>query len=157
MKSSLKKPPNSKAIQKMTLLRSGVKLVLMKKSSNNLVASIKKGISGTFTFSGKSNQFEFITYFIFSLIVYYGSTILLFSGLDTYLQSISGPLFGIWSIFCFILGISQFANAARRLEDMGVNKWSLLVVLIPIINLFFTLYLCITPSVVKKRKGKRKK
>ena len=129
----------------------------MKKSSNNLVASINKGIRGTFTFSGKSNQFEFITYFIFSLIVYYGSTILLFSGFDTYLESMAGPLLAIWSIFCFLLGISQFANGARRLEDMGVNKWSLLVVLIPIINLFFTLYLCITPSVAKKRKRKRKK
>ena len=129
----------------------------MKKSSNNLVGSIKKGISGTFTFSGKSNQFEFITYFVLTMIVYYGGSILLFSGLDTYLKSISGPLFAIWSIFCFILGISQFANGARRLEDMRVNKWSLLVVLIPIINLFFTLYLCITPSVAKKRKRKRKK
>ena len=127
----------------------------MKKSSNNLVQSIKKGISGTFTFSGKSNQFEFITYFIFCSIMYFGSTFLLFSGFDTYLQSISGPLYAIWSIFCFILGISVFANGARRLEDMGVNKWSLLVVVIPIINLIFTLYLCITPSVAKKRKRKK--
>ena len=129
----------------------------MKKSSNNLVQSIKKGITGTFTFSGKSNQFEFITYFVLTMIVYYGGSILLFSGLDTYLESISGPLFAVWLILCFLLGISQFANGARRLEDMGVNKWSLLVVLIPIINLFFTLYLCITPSVAKKRKRKRKK
>ena len=126
----------------------------MKKSSNNILESIKKGISETFTFSGKSNQFEFITYFIFSLIVYFGITYLLFSGFDTYLESMAGPLFAIWSIFCFLLGISQFANGARRLEDMRVNKWSLLVVLIPIINLFFTLYLCITPSVAKKRKRK---
>ena len=125
---------------------------MMKKSSNNLVASIKKGIRGVFTFSGKSNQFEFITYFIFSLIVYFGITYLLFSGFDTYLESMAGPLFVVWSIFCFLLGISQFANGARRLEDMGVNKWSLLIVLIPIIGLFFTLYLCITPSVTKKRK-----
>ena len=65
----------------------------MKKSSNNLVASINKGIRGAFTFSGKSNQFEFITYFIFSLIVYYGGTVLLFSGFDTYLESMAGPLF----------------------------------------------------------------
>ena len=129
----------------------------MKKPSNNLVASIKKGIRGTFTFSGKSNQFEFITYFIFSLIVYFGITYLLFSGFDTYLESMAGPLFFIWAILAILLGISQFANGARRLEDMGVNKWSLLVVLIPIINLFFTLYLCITPSVAKKRKRKRKK
>ena len=127
----------------------------MKKSSNNLVQSIKKGIGGTFTFSGKSNQFEFITYFIFSLIMYYGRTILLFSGLDTYLKSISGPFFAVWLILCFLLGISQFANGARRLEDMRVNKWSLLVVLIPIINLLFTLYLCITLSAAKKRKRKK--
>ena len=124
----------------------------MKKSSNNLVASINKGIRGTFTFSGKSNQFEFITYFIFSLIVYFGITYLLFSGFDTYLESMAGPLFVVWSLLCFLLGISQFANGARRLEDMGVNKWSLLIVFIPIINLFFTLYLCVTPSVTKKRK-----
>ena len=124
----------------------------MKKSSNNLVQSIKKGITGTFTFSGKSNQFEFITYFIFSLIVYFGITYLLFSGFDTYLESMAGPLFVVWSLLCFLLGISQFANGARRLEDMGVNKWSLLIVFIPIIGLFFTLYLCVTPSVTKKRK-----
>ena len=124
----------------------------MKKSSNNLVASINKGIRGVFTFSGKSNQFEFITYFIFSLIVYFGITYLLFSGIDTYLESMAGPLFFIWAILAFLLGISQFANGARRLEDMGVNKWSLLIVFIPIIGLFFTLYLCVTPSVTKKRK-----
>ena len=134
----------------------------MKKSSNNLVVSIKKGISETFTFSGKSNQFEFITYFIFSLIVYFGITYLFFSIIipfldGTSLQSRIGPLFVVWSLLCFLIGISQFANGARRLEDMGVNKWSLLVVLIPIINLFFTLYLCVTPSVAKKRKRKRKK
>ena len=33
LKSSLRKPPNSKAIQKMILLRSGVKLILMKKDT----------------------------------------------------------------------------------------------------------------------------
>jgi len=45
--------------------------------------------------------------------------------------------------------------AADRLEDMDVNKWSLLIVFIPIIGLFFTLYLCVTPSVTKKRKRKK--
>ena len=125
----------------------------MKRPSNNLVASIKKGIRGVFTFSGKSNQFEFITYFIFSLIVYFGITYLLFSGFDTYLESTAGPLFFIWAILAILLGISQFANGARRLEDMSVNKWLLLIVFIPIINLFLTLYLCVAPSVTKK--GKR--
>ena len=129
----------------------------MKKHSNNLVASIKKGIRGTFTFSGKSNQFEFITYFVFTLIVYFGITYLLFSGFDIYLESIVAPLFIIWSLLCFLLGISQFANVARRLEDMDVNKWALLIGFIPIIGIIFVLYLCVTPSVAKKRKRKRKR
>ena len=96
----------------------------MKKPSNNLVASIKKGIRGTFTFSGKSNQFEFITYFVLTVIAYYGGTILLFSAFETYLESIGGPLFFVWVILAFLLAISQLANGARRLEDMDVNKWA---------------------------------
>ena len=126
----------------------------MKKRSNNFVGSIKKGITGTFTFYGKSNQFDFITYFFTTLLTYYGGTYLLFSSMD---ESLVGSLFFVWWVLAILIGISQLANGARRLEDMGVNKWSLLVVLIPIINLFFTLYLCITPSVAKKRKRKRKK
>ena len=124
----------------------------MKKSSNNLVASIKKGICGVFTFSGKSNQFEFITYFVLTVIAYYGGTILLFSAFETYLESIGGPLFFVWGILAFLLGISQLANGARRLEDMDVNKWALLIGFIPIIGIIFVLYLCVSPSVTKKRK-----
>jgi hypothetical protein len=49
----------------------------MKVNFNNLVKNIKKGIGATFTFSGKSNRFEYITYFIFLLSVYFGSLFLL--------------------------------------------------------------------------------
>jgi uncharacterized membrane protein YhaH (DUF805 family) len=124
----------------------------MKRPSNNLVASIKKGIRGTFTFSGKSNQFEFITYFVLTVIAYYGGTILLFSAFETYLESIGGPLIFVWGILAILLGISQLANGARRLEDMDVNKWALLIGFIPIVGLFFILYLCVTPSATKKRR-----
>ena len=125
---------------------------MMKKSSNNLVASIKKGIRGVFTFSGKSNQFEFITYFVLTVIAYYAGTILLFSAFETYLESIGGPLIFVWGILAILLGISQLANGARRLEDMDVNKWALLIGFIPIVGLFFILYLCVTPSATKKRR-----
>ena len=124
----------------------------MKRPSNNLVASIKKGIRGTFTFSGKSNQFEFITYFVLTVIAYYGGTILLFSAFETYLESIGGPLIFVWGILAILLGISQLANGARRLEDMDVNKWALLIGFIPIVGLFFILYLCVTPSATKKKR-----
>ena len=86
------------------------------------------------------------------MIVYFGITYLLFSGFDTYLESMAGPLFFIWAILSFLLGISQLANGARRLEDMDVNKWALLIGFIPIIGLFFILYLCVTPSATKKRR-----
>jgi len=66
-----------------------------------------------------------------------------------------GPLFFVWWILVILLGISQLANGARRLEDMDVNKWALLIGFIPIIGIIFVLYLCVTPSVAKKRKRKR--
>ena len=123
----------------------------MKKSSNNLVASIKKGIRGTFTFTGKSNQFEFTTYIILTAIVFYGSKILLSPASDLP-DSITGPLLSVWFVLMIFVSISQLANGARRLEDMDVNKWALLIGFIPIIGLFFVLYLCVTPSAAKKRK-----
>ena len=125
----------------------------MKKSSNNLVASIKKGIRGTFTFTGKSNQFEFTTYIILTAIVFYGSKILLSPASDLP-DAITGPLLSVWFVLMIFVSISQLANGARRLEDIGKNKWLLLIGFIPIIGLIFILYLCVTPSVAKKRKRK---
>ena len=121
----------------------------MKKRSNNFIGSIKKGITGTFTFYGKSNQFEFITYFFTALLTYYGGTFLLFSSMN---ESLAGSFFFVWWVLAILIGISQLANGARRLEDMGVNKWALLIGFIPIIGLFFILYLCVTPSATKKRR-----
>ena len=121
----------------------------MKKRSNNFVGSIKKGITGTFTFYGKSNQFEFTTYFLTTVLAYYGGTYLLFSSMD---ESLVGSLVFVWWVLAILIGISQLANGARRLEDMGVNKWALLIGFIPIIGLFFILYLCATPSASKKRR-----
>ena len=121
----------------------------MKKRPNNFVGSIKKGITGTFTFYGKSNQFEFITYFFTTLLTYYGGTFLLFSSMG---ESLVGSLFFVWWVLAILIAISQLANGARRLEDMSVNKWALLVGFIPIIGLFFILYLCATPSATKKRR-----
>ena len=127
----------------------------MKKSSNNLIDSIKKGICGTFTFSGKSNQFEFTTYIVLTAIVFYGSKVLLFPVIDLP-ESIAGPLAFVWFALMILVSISQLANGARRLEDIGKNKWLLLIGFIPIIGVIFILYLCVTPSVAKKRKRKRK-
>ena len=127
----------------MTSLKSGVKLTLMKENSNNLVASIKRGIGGTFTFSGKSNRFEYITYFIFLLSVYIGSVFLLFET-----NTDSGLIFFIWAIFSIVCAISLTTLIVRRLGDMGHSKWVVILAFIPIIGLFLPFYLMIFKSKV---------
>jgi uncharacterized membrane protein YhaH (DUF805 family) len=114
----------------------------MEKNSNNLVTSIKRGIGGTFTFSGKSNRFEYITYFIFLLGVYIGSLFLLFEINE------EGLIFLIWSIFSIVCAISLTTLIARRLGDMGHNKWIVIIGFIPIIGLFLPFYLMIFKSKV---------
>ena len=114
----------------------------MKENSNNLVTSIKKGIGGTFTFSGKSNRFEYITYFIFLLGVYIGSLFLLFEINE------EGLIFLIWSIFSIVCAISLTTLIVRRLGDMGHSKWVVIVTFIPIIGLFLPFYLMIFKSKV---------
>ena len=118
----------------------------MKENSNNLVTSIKKGIGGTFTYSGKSNQFEYITYFIFLLSVYIGSIFLLFQINADVIDSSSGLLLFIWSIFSFVVAISGTTLMARRLGDMGHSKWVVILAFIPIINIPLPFYLMIFKS-----------
>ena len=118
----------------------------MKENSNNLVTSIKKGIGGTFTFSGKSNRFEYITYFIFLLSVYIGSIFLLFQINADVIDSSSGFLLFIWSIFSFVVAISGTTLMARRLGDMGHSKWVVILAFIPIIGIPLPFYLMIFKS-----------
>ena len=111
----------------------------MEKNSNNLVTSIKRGIGGTFTFSGKSNRFEYITYFIFLLSVYFGSLFLL---IVADLESI----IWFWSIFAIFVAISLTTLMARRLGDMGHSKWVVILAFIPIIGIPLPFYLMIFKS-----------
>tara|TARA_B100002003_G_scaffold215986_1_gene215199 strand:- start:342 stop:710 length:369 start_codon:yes stop_codon:yes gene_type:complete len=114
----------------------------MKKFYNNFIASIKKGILQTFTFSGKSNRFEFATYFITTSVAYYAFTILLVTKFEEFYVS----FVGLWIILAIILGISQLANTVRRLNYLGDSMWLLILVLIPILNLLFIVYLCVGSS-----------
>ena len=112
----------------------------MKVNFNNLVKNIKKGIGATFTFSGKSNRFEYITYFIFLLGVYIGSLFLLFEINE------EGLIFLIWSIFSIVCAISLTTLIARRLGDMGHSKWVVILTFIPIIGIPLPFYLMIFKS-----------
>ena len=90
----------------------------------------------------KSNRFEYITYFIFLLGVYIGSLFLLFEINE------EGLIFLIWSIFSIVCAISLTTLIARRLGDMGHNKWIVIIGFIPIIGLFLPFYLMIFKSKV---------
>ncbi len=114
----------------------------MKKFYNNFIASIKKGILQTFTFSGKSNRFEFATYFITTSVAYYAFTILLVTKFEGFFES----FVNLWLILAIFLGISQLANTVRRLNYLGDSMWLLILVLIPILNLLFIVYLCVGSS-----------
>ena len=116
-----------------------------------LFLSIKKGVCCAFKFSGRSNQFEFTTYVIFTMVVYYGGTSLLFFYFADFYKIVFFP----WAILAILLTCSHFANGARRLEDAGNSKFLLLLVFIPIVGIIFILYLMIASSVPYSTNSKK--
>ena len=111
-----------------------------------LFLSIKKGIVGTFKFSGRASRFEFTTYVIFLTIFFYGSIFLiLFSELGSLILD-SVLVIPLYFLTAITVVLSQFACGARRLEDMGKPKLLLILAFIPIVGLLFILYLMVTPS-----------
>lgn len=44
-------------------------------------------------------------------------------------------------ILTFIMGVAQIMFAIRRLHDLNRSAWFLLITLIPVVNIFFPLYL----------------
>lgn len=114
----------------------------MKENSNNLVASIKRGIKDSFNFDGKSNRFEFITYFIFVVFVYLGVVFLLYQIIEYFVLSDS-LFFNFYIFLSFLMGISFLANVIRRINDLKMSRWSIILGFIPILGILFVVYLAI--------------
>ena len=114
----------------------------MKKHSNNLVASIKRGIKDSFNFDGKSNRFEFITYFIFVVFVYLGVVFLLYQIIEYFVLPDS-LFFNFYIFLSFLMGISFLANVIRRINDLKMSRWSIILGFIPILGILFVVYLAI--------------
>ncbi len=113
----------------------------MKENSNNLVASIKRGIKDSFNFDGKSNRFEFITYFIFVVFVYWGVVFLLYQIIEYFV--LPDSLFNFYLFFSFLMAISSLANGIRRINDLKMSRWSIILGFIPILGILFVVYLAI--------------
>ena len=114
----------------------------MKENSNNLVASIKRGIKDSFNFDGKSNRFEFITYFIFAVLFIYGSGLLLYQIIEYFVLPDS-LFFNFYIFLSFLMGISFLANVIRRINDLKMSRWSIILGFIPILGILFVVYLAI--------------
>ncbi len=114
----------------------------MKENSNNLVASIKRGIKDSFNFDGKSNRFEFITYFIFVVFVYLGVVFLLYQIIEYFVLPDS-LFFNSYIFLSFLMGISFLANVIRRINDLKMSRWSIILGFIPILGILFVVYLAI--------------
>jgi|TARA_B100001971_G_scaffold69764_1_gene64283 uncharacterized membrane protein YhaH (DUF805 family) len=114
----------------------------MKENSNNLVASIKRGIKDSFNFDGKSNRFEFITYFIFVVFVYWGVVFLLYQIIEYFVLPDS-LFFNFYIFLSFLMGISFLANVIRRINDLKMSRWSIILGFIPILGILFVVYLAI--------------
>ena len=114
----------------------------MKENSNNLVASIKRGIKDSFNFDGKSNRFEFITYFIFAVLFIYGGGFLLYQIIEYFVLPDS-LFFNFYIFLSFLMGISFLANVIRRINDLKMSRWSIILGFIPILGILFVVYLAI--------------
>ena len=117
----------------------------MKENSNNLVASIKRGIKDSFNFDGKSNRFEFITYFIFAVLFIYGSGLLLYQIIEYFVLPVmlDSLFFNFYIFLSFLMGISSLANIIRRINDLKMSRWSIILGFIPILGILFVVYLAI--------------
>ena len=117
----------------------------MKENSNNLVASIKRGINDSFNFDGKSNRFEFITYFIFAVLFIWGGVFLLYQIIEYFVLPVmlDSLFFNFYLFLSFLMAISSLANGIRRINDLKMSRWSIILGFIPILGILFVVYLAI--------------
>jgi len=67
------------------------------------------------------------------------------SGMKT--SNIAFTIQGIFdSLMIFIIATALFANLSRRLNDLWISRWSLLILLVPILNILFELYVLFVPG-----------
>lgn len=125
-----------KAGKKFLNLGEGLDL-LFKDSSADKEAVFKELF---FTSEGRLNRKSYIyRSFFLSIVLFVVQGILSFAA-DTF-----GALDLLFSIIAFVLGIFQLAAnimmGVRRLHDLDKSGWWMLLLIVPLVNLFFCLYL----------------
>lgn len=125
-----------KAGKKFLNLGEGLNL-LFKDSSADKEAVFKELF---FTSEGRLNRKSYIYRSFFLSIV-----LLVVQGILTFAAETFGALDLLFSIIAFVLGIFQLAAnimiGVRRLHDLDKCGWWMLLLIVPLVNLFFCLYL----------------
>ena len=98
--------------------------------------SILDGIIGIASWDDGVDKFRFITYVVFLVV-----TFQIFKFIF-----ISNALFVPYFIFGLVFLVSTLSIVARRLTYLGMSFWYLILVILPIINLFFIIYLMFIKS-----------
>ena len=93
--------------------------------------SILDGIIGIASWNDGVDKFRFITYIVFLVVTFQIFKFIL----------ISNALFVPYFIFGLVFLVSTLSIVARRLTYLGMSFWYLILAIIPIINLFFIIYL----------------
>lgn len=93
-----------------------------------------------FTSEGRLNRKSYIYRSFFLSIVLF-----VVQGILTFATETFGALDLLFSIIAFVLGIFQLAAnimmGVRRLHDLDKCDWWMLLLIVPLVNLFFCLYL----------------
>lgn len=96
-----------------------------------------------FTFSGRATRSEFWWFHLFTILVIYGS---FFLCIWIYPNN-PEIVFSVYGVLMLLLFIPKLAVSVRRLHDVGISGWGLLIGLIPIVGLFMLLTQYLSPSI----------
>ena len=127
--------------------------LFVKKFYNYLIVHIKKGLLLSNSMKGNASRTDYNIYGLFLILFLAFSMYCLFviSNFFPYLEMVG--VYWLWYMsYAIFMLISGIALTLRRLNDLKMPRSRLILLFIPIINLFFAVYLCITPSVAKKRR-----
>lgn len=86
----------------------------------------------SFSFSGRMNRLKYWKYRIMILVFCYALDFIM--GLICYEALIVSSLVGI------VISVMSFPFEVRRLHDLDLSGWFMLIYTIPFVNIFFALY-----------------
>ena len=95
----------------------------------------------TVDFKGRSDRREYIIFIIITWIVWF--VLGLLSGLLRNVAVLSWILWVVSAVIWIFTFIAFIAIVVRRLHDIGKSGWWALLLLIPVVNIIFVIYLAI--------------